>query len=130
MNLVIDTSIVIAVVTNERDKQRIIDITRGFSLVAPLSLYPEVINAFSAMFRRGRISLDDARSCYIAAKRISMRMHTPDLEKSLVIAHDLGIYAYDAYFLECARAHSSPLLTLDTGLVYAAKRYGIETYEV
>ncbi len=85
MNIVVDTSAVIAVVTNERDRSRIIAVTEGVSLIAPSSLYLEIVNAFSAMLRRNRISLEDACACLAASRRISMRMHAPDLAKALGI---------------------------------------------
>ena len=38
---------------------------------------------------------------------------------------ELGLYAYEAYVLEAARAERLPLLTLDGGLVRAAHRLGL-----
>jgi uncharacterized protein with PIN domain len=49
MNIVVDTSVIIAVITNEPHKPQLIDITREVDLLAPLSLHWEIGNAFSAM---------------------------------------------------------------------------------
>jgi predicted nucleic acid-binding protein len=40
------------------------------------------------------------------------------------------MYAYDAYFLDCAKRYKSPLLTLDQKLKAAAKILKIEVLEV
>ena len=53
-----------------------------------------------------------------------------DLAKSVEIAKEYNIYAYDAYFLECARNYKSPLLTLDQGLSDIAKQMNINLKEV
>ena len=42
----------------------------------------------------------------------------------------MGMYAYDAYFLDCAARRAAPLLTLDRGLKRAAKAAGITLLEV
>ncbi|MBU4345067.1 MAG: toxin-antitoxin system, toxin component, PIN family protein [Proteobacteria bacterium] len=40
------------------------------------------------------------------------------------------MYAYDAYFLDCAIRHKVPLLTLDRKLKKAALNLNVETMEV
>ncbi len=50
--------------------------------------------------------------------------------QTLMIAAELKIYAYDAYVLQCARLHHSPVLTLDGGLARAAKEIGLDALEV
>jgi len=40
-----------------------------------------------------------------------------------------SIYAYDAYFLECALALRSPLLTLDRQMKGIAEKIGIQVME-
>jgi len=57
MNLVVDTSVIIAVITNEEHKRQLINLSKGADLIAPPSLHWEIGNAFSAMFKRKRISL-------------------------------------------------------------------------
>lgn len=53
-----------------------------------------------------------------------------DLGIALQIAAELAIYAYDAYLITCARQTGSPLLTVDRGLVRAARRLGVQVLEV
>jgi len=61
MGLVVDTSVIISVITNEKHKQQLIKITRGEELIAPESLHWEIGNAFSAMFKRKRIDINRTR---------------------------------------------------------------------
>jgi len=48
-----------------------------------------------------------------------------DLESALSIVHQTRLYAYDAYFLDCALRHGAPLLTLDLTLRRAAVKLGV-----
>ena len=130
MRLVVDTSVVISVITNEEHKPRLIEITKGEELVAPSSIHWEVGNAFSAMFRRKRIDLKQARKALEQYRLIPIRLVEVDLESSLLIAQQYGLYAYDAYFLECAVQFKLPLLTLDMVLFDAARKMGVETEEI
>ena len=61
MDIVVDTSVLIAVIANEPERERIIALTIGKTLIGPGSLPWEVGNAFSAMFKRSRLSLDEAK---------------------------------------------------------------------
>lgn len=128
--VVIDASAVIAVVTNEPHKPILIRLTEGVELLSPSSLPVEVCNAFSAMFKRRRISLADARAAVEAYQRIAIRLTAIDLGKALDLSHQLGIYAYDAYLIACSLQHRSPLLTVDGGLRDAARQVGVEVLEV
>ena len=65
MDIVIDTSAIIAVMLNEPEKKKIIQITAGNTLVGPESIRWEIGNAFSAMFKQRRISLRLAQKRWI-----------------------------------------------------------------
>jgi len=52
-----------------------------------------------------------------------------DIYEALKIAIDNNIYAYDAYFLQCAKSLSCPLLTLDKNMKMIAKKIGISVLE-
>jgi len=54
----------------------------------------------------------------------------PDFVNALKISKQTNMYAYDAYFLDCAIRHKAPLLTLDRKLKRAAQNLNIETMEV
>ena len=96
MDIVTDTSILLAVVLNEPEKRAIIESTAGLDLIGPPVIPWEVGNAFSAMFRRNKISLRDALKAYRAFQEIPIRYVGVDIEEALEVARDLGIYAYDA----------------------------------
>jgi predicted nucleic acid-binding protein len=53
-----------------------------------------------------------------------------DLEEALRLADELGIYAYDAYPIACARQRRCGLITLDRRLGRAAKTTGVAVVEV
>jgi len=53
-----------------------------------------------------------------------------DLENSLKISNQLKIYAYYAYFLDCALRFKLPILSLDKGLNMAARKINLIIIEV
>ncbi len=130
MNFVVDTSIIIAVIANEPEKPAIIAHTHGAELFAPSSLRWEVGNAFSAMLKRNRITLEQARAAAQIYEQIPLHVIDVDLSQALELAGRLNIYAYDAYVIACALNQSCPLLTLDGGLSYAAKAAGVNVVGV
>lgn len=130
MKIVVDTSVIIAAILDEPEKESIVVLTENASLTAPPSLHWEMGNAFSAMFKRKRISLHQAEMALSVYERIPIRFVDVDLAQALHLSKSTGIYAYDAYMLVCARQQKAPLLTLDAGLREAARRTRIKTLEV
>lgn len=130
MKLVVDTSVVIAVITNEAHKPTLVRLTEGADLIAPISLPLEIGNAFSAMFKRNRITLADAHMALAAYRQIPLQLTEVALEHALELAALLDVYAYDAYMIACARQQDCPLVTLDQGLRATAKRARIDLMEV
>jgi predicted nucleic acid-binding protein len=130
MKIVIDTSVIISVITNENHKDSLIHTTKGASLIAPESLHFEIGNAFSVMLKRNRISIENALLAINLYEKIPIQFCSINLEKSLKISDKLKIYAYDAYFIECAERNRSPLLSIDEGLTNAAIKYGLKIIEV
>lgn len=129
-DLVADTSTVIAVIANEPEKPLLITKSQGYDLIAPRSLYWEIGNAFSAMIKRGRITLAQAKAAIEVYEQISIELVDVDLKQGLELVDQHKVYAYDAYMIACALNRSCPLLTLDGGLAYAAKAVGVEVWEV
>jgi len=129
MGIVVDTSVIISVITNEKSKDRIVELTRNEELIAPSSLHWEIGNAFSAMLKRNKAGINLLIKAVSYYKMIPLHLIEPDLVKSLRIAHEHNIYAYDAYFLECAISMKSPLLTLDNSLKKIAVRMNIKLLE-
>lgn len=130
MDIIVDASVIIAVIANEPEKTRIKSLTRGAHLVAPRSVHWEIGNAFSAMLKRQRITLDMAIQALHIYKSIPIRFVEVDLDPSLEIADELHIYAYDAYLIQCALKYQLPLMTLDNNLREAATQKKVRQVKV
>lgn len=130
MDLTIDTSVIMAVVLNEPSKWPLVEATKGAELIAPPSLHWEVGNALSALFKRQRIDLPQAEAALESYDRIPIRLADVDLEAGIALADRYGIYAYDAYVIECALRYQTPLLSLDGSQCEVARREGIDIAEV
>ena len=130
MDVVIDTSALIAVIVGEPERNRIVEFTTGNTLIGPGSIPWEIGNAFSAMFKQNRLTLDEARKGLVIFDSIPLRYIKPDFVNALKISKQAKMYAYDAYFLDCAIRHKAPLLTLDQRLMATAKENSVETMEV
>lgn len=130
MQIVVDTSVLIAVVANEASKPRLVTATRGATLVAPASVHWEIGNAFAAMLKRERLRLPQVRTALTAYREIPIRYVDVDLEEAVVLADRHKMYAYDAYVLACALDQRRLLLTLDRGLTRAALAEGVDIVEV
>ena len=130
MNVVIDTSAIIAVVIEEPERDALIEQTASNELLAPSSVHWEIGNAFSAMFKQRRFPLRALQRALISYAQIPIRFSDVELESALEIAYELKIYAYDAYVIACALQHRCALLSVDRGLVRAAKAAGVKTLEI
>ena len=125
-----DTSAIIAVIASEPERDAIIAQTMGVSLLAPASVHWEVGTAFSAMLKRGRITLSLAKQAIRSYEQMQFRFIDVGLNQSLDLSARLGLYAYDAYVLACALNLRSPLLTLDNGLAGNAARAGVRVLDI
>ncbi len=130
MDIVIDTSALIAVIAGEPERNTIIELTKGHTLIGPGSIPWEIGNAFSAMFKRQRLTLDEAQKGLSIFDTIPLRYIRPDFFHAVAISKQTNMYAYDAYFLDCALRQKAPLLTLDRTLAFAAQGLQIRTIEV
>ena len=130
MDIVVDTSVIVAVIVNEPQREVLVERTRGANLLAPPSVHWEIGNAFSAMLRRRRVTLAEALKAIEVYREIPIRYVEVELEEALKVAGEAGIYAYDAYLIRCAQKYGAPLLTLDKELGRVAGRMGVEVIEV
>jgi predicted nucleic acid-binding protein len=130
MEIVIDTSAIIAVITNAPEKAELIAATNKVDLIAPASIHYEIGNAFSAMLKRQRIDLKQAAEALAIYRSIPIRLIDVELDESLKIASRLNVYAYDAYLIRCAEKYHCALLTLDRSLRTQAIAYGISIVEM
>ena len=130
MDIVIDTSALLAVIVAERERDRIVASTSGHTLIGPGSIPWEIGNAFSAMIKQRRLGLTEAQQGLEIFHTIPLRLVRVDLNNAISIANQIKLYASDAYFLDCAVRHSAPLLTVDRGLERAALKLGVKLVEV
>ena len=129
MNLVVDTSVVLAVLTSEPERARLVQLTQGADLVAPASVHWEIGNALSAMIKRGRLTLSQAALVLKNYERIPIRFVEVSLVESVKLAADQKLYGYDAYLIVCARDQKCGLVSLDTTLARAALAAGVTVIE-
>lgn len=130
MRIVVDTSAIIAVIADEAEREKLIVLTKGSTIVAPPSVKWEIGNAFSAMMKRARINLDQAVEAIDIYQEISIEIIDVNLKDAIQLAGKYNIYAYDAYILQCAIENNIPLISLDKSLIDIAKREGIQIIEV
>jgi predicted nucleic acid-binding protein len=129
MEIISDTNIFLAVILEEPEKDNIIQLTAQSNVVSPEILPYEIGNALTAMVKRKQLTREEALAVFEASKSIRVRLLTVDIEKALRIALDHNIYAYDAYFLQCALHLSCPLLTLDKRMKVVAHALDIQVLE-
>lgn len=130
MEIVVDTSAILAVIGEQPEKRELVRLTRGATLVAPPSVHWEVGNALSAMFKRRAIGLDKALELLESYAAIPIRLTDLALKQAVELAARLNIYAYDAYVIACAVNQRAPILTLDSGLRARARELNLDVLEV
>lgn len=128
--IVIDTSAIVAVLVNEPTRPAIVQVTQGTELIAPASVHWEIANAFSAMFKQNRLTLDEAITALHSYFQIPIRFVDVELKDSLTLAYQFNLYAYDAYLIRCAQKYKALLLSLDKSLLTVAQQTGVSIIEV
>jgi len=129
MNLISDTNIFLAVALDEPEKDNIIQLTSNANAISPEILPYEVGNALSAMVKRNKLTKDESLLAFEKVKSIPVRLVSIDIQQALKIAVEYNIYAYDAYFLQCAKQLSCPLITLDKRMKQVAYDLKLEVVE-
>ena len=81
------------------------------------------------MMKKNALKKEEVVSEWEVVQQIPVDLRNSDIKTALSIAVKYNIYAYDAYFLECADNLRSPLLTLDLGLQRVAREIGITILE-
>lgn len=130
MRIVTDSSVFLAAVLNEPEKAHIIELTAGHDLIAPEVLPFELGNALSSLYRRKRLNAADVLRIWDFLMDIPVELKPIEVRSALDIVIDSRIYAYDAYFIECAKHWRCPLLTLDRKLEAVAVDNGIQILEI
>ncbi len=129
MNIISDTNIFLAVALDEPEKEHIIQITSGTNIISPEILPYEIGNALSAMVKRKQLTSEEALQAQQNANFIPVRLVNTDVQKALKLAIEFNIYAYDAYFLYCAKSLTCPLFSFDKRMKRVANELNIELLE-
>lgn len=129
MNIVSDTNIFLAVALDEPEKDTVIRLTAGGSLIAPEILPYEIGNALSALMKRHKLAIDQVLDVFEITRSIPVKLVAIDIPRALNIAARFNLYAYDAFFIQCALKTSSPLITLDSRMKDVAKAMNIQVLE-
>ena len=129
MKIVADTNTFIAVALEEPEKKQIIRFTVGKELVAPEVLPFEIGNALTAMVKKRALDPNEVISAWDAVQTIPVELRRIDIQAALGLAVRFNIYAYDAYFIECALSLRCPMLTLDHRMKMVARDVGIRILE-
>ena len=130
VSLVIDTSTVVAVLLNEPIRAALIGATEGCALVGAPTLPWEVGNALVTAVRRKRLATPLVSQAWVSYQSVPVRLSQIDPGRAVNLALEVGLYAYDGYVLETARAERIPLLTLDLALARAARSLGLKLKEI
>ena len=130
VELVVDTSAVIAVIANEPEREAILDLTAGVDVYAPASMHWEIGNAFVAMMRRRRMDLGQAKLALRRYEQMPIRSVDIDVTQAIELAHRFNIYAYDGYVVACALNLRLPLITLDKRMIDVAPQAGAQIVRV
>lgn len=130
MDLVVDANILLAVVLNEPEKSRIIELTAGARLVAPEVMPYEIGNALSAMMKRSRLTQEQVQKSFGIFEVIPLTLEQANIAQALNLSHRFNIYAYDAYYLELAQRLRIPLLTLDRQMKNIGHNLNVKLLEV
>jgi predicted nucleic acid-binding protein len=77
------------------------------------------------MMKKNTLKKEEVASAWEVVQQIPVDLRHTNIKSALRIALEFNIYAYDAYFLECADNLRSPLLTLDRGMQRVAWEIGI-----
>jgi predicted nucleic acid-binding protein len=129
MKIVVDTNTFLAVSLDEPERDWLIEATDGHDLVAPAVLPYEIGNALSSLARRKLLTEAQLAAAWDAAAAIPVEFASVDARAALLLAGHFRIYAYDAYFLQCALETKSPLLTLDRSMKHVAELLDITLVE-
>jgi predicted nucleic acid-binding protein len=128
MDIVADASAVLAVVLNEAARDSIIKRTADCRIVAPEVLPYEIGNALVVVRKKERLSDAQVLRAYDSAQRIAVTLLPVAVPRAIRLAMQFGIYAYDAYYLQCCIENRLPLLSLDGRMCEVAGKLQIRLW--
>ena len=97
--------------------------------MAPEILPFEIGNALTALMKRNILKKEEVVSAWDIVQQVPVDLRKIDIKSALKISAQFNLYAYDAYFLECAHACRCPLYTLDHGMERVAREMKLRILE-
>jgi predicted nucleic acid-binding protein len=126
MEILLDASAIMAVIADEAESEIVINCTRDAIIVSPDVVSFEIANGLTKMMKKRIIDTKEKMINLIKNfERIPIKIVEVDIEKSMEIAWDYKIYAYDAFYLEVAKRLNLSLLTFDGDMRKIGKNMGI-----
>ena len=125
MNVLLDASAIMAIILNEPNKNIVISLTKGVTLLSPAMLSYEIGNALISLYKRHKLKENEIREAYNNFKQIRITPLDVNMEKALEISCKYKVYAYDAYYLETAKRLKLPLITFDKPMQNVASNMNI-----
>lgn len=104
---------------------RLLDRAAQEGIVAPSILGYEIANRLGRAVRTGELSRDQVRELLRAFGALDLDTVRPDVIVLTETSADTGLTAYEAAYLEVAKARGIPLATLDVRLRDAALATGV-----
>jgi predicted nucleic acid-binding protein len=126
MKIVSDASAFLAVVLDEAIREWVIERTSGVAIVSPEVLPYEIANALTAVKRKGRLNDREVLSAFDLSQRIPVTLVPIRIRNALEIAARHGIYAYDAFYIQCCLETKLPLISLDHRMCDVAANLSIQ----
>lgn len=131
-SLVVDASVVLAVVLNEDRRDAALEILRpvaSVGFVVPAHWPLEVGNTLMLVERRGRISRPERDAAITTLEALAVLIDQDTARhawrETLIFGRRHGLTLYDAAYLELAVRLSVPLATFDGALARAARSEGV-----
>jgi len=126
MEIVADASAFLAVLLDEESREWVIERTSGYVVLSPEVLPYEIANALINVRRKGRLTEKEALKAFGISQRIAVRLLPVKIDEAMKLALRFGIYAYDAFYLQCCLETRLPLITLDNRMSEVAASLSIK----
>ena len=118
---------------NDRYAIGVLEQLHDHAVTAPAIWPLEVGNSLLVAERRARMTSEDLAQALGFLLRLPVECEHQDpghcFSVVLPIAHEHGLSAYDASYLELAMREGLPLATMDTHLAHAARKCGVARYQ-
>ena len=126
MEILLDASAIMAVIADEPESEIVIHYTKDAIIVSTNMVSFEIANGLTKMMKKKIIDAKEKMIHLIECfEKIPIKTVEVNLKKSLEIAWEYKIYAYDAFYLEISKRLNLPLLTFDGGMRRIGKELGI-----